>query len=365
MNRHKLSSNNMLFPYNTSFDDQSEMRDILGYHLLDDIKFPKKTYFSLHIEWGADDLPPGYDLYVLSFHLEQINHDWIEKQSKLIKTRIIILADFNDYQYIWPENVYYVRWIYWHIALDQMMQRFNGEIRKQIKYKASAFCNRITQSKLVVTTALLEYLDNHDTLVSLSDKIEPKNVHFFQSSGNHCVDLMTEIFKSKYQGIKIKIDDFTEKINYQDYTANPYVHAYQNAALHFTNESFHYSQMQYGEKICVLPGPHLTEKTFKCILGATPFISVGQFDVYRTLEELGLVFDYGIDLSFDQDPGNLSRLESIVNLIKTIKNISAEDLHLRAKDSSDHNRQLVLDNVFYNHCEMKNIDSIEKIKDLF
>ena len=347
----------MLFPNPVVTDNVDTLAGIRGFDLFTNL--PPGGYFHLHTVWNNPELmPKGYDYYIVSFHLEQINFEWLEKQQ--FHKKIIVLIDFNTYPNSkWPPNCIPLRWIYWHHALNQMIELFGTEYIKNIKYKASAFCNRISQSKLIVTTALLEKLTKNELLVSVSDWLVDKDVHNWQATGNKTLDQLTDIFRSKYLGKLMKIDDFTNAQNYQYFTANPSQIAYQEAALHFTNESFHYSQMHDQ----VVPGPHLSEKTFKCLLGGTAFIPVGQFDVYRSLEQLGMRFDYGeLDLTFDNDPGNLSRLESIVKLVGVLPNYSNDDLYDMTKSSSEHNQKLVISGEFFHNCQINNLQTLEKIK---
>jgi hypothetical protein len=239
---------------------------------------------------------------------------------------------------------------------------FGNTYNKDIKYKASALCSRISQSKLLITTALLEHVNRPDILVGLSANLQDKNVHNWQLSGNQILDELLVIFKDKYLGTVIKMDDFDSNNIFQSHVANPQQVAYQEAALHFNNESFHYSLMDHGNGPFVLPGPFLTEKTFKCLLGCTAFIMVGQFDVYQTLSDLGMQFDYGsLDLSFDQDPGNLSRLVKIIKLIKTLDLYSKQELFEMTRSSSLHNQELVVSGDFYRTCEQLNQNSLTQI----
>jgi hypothetical protein len=120
--------------------------------------------------------------------------------------------------------------------------------------------------------------------------------------------------------------------------------------------------MQEGDRKYTLPGPHISEKTFKCLLGRTAFIPVGQYDVYRTLSDLGMKFDYGLDLSFDQEPGNLDRLSKTVMLIQEVSQYSAIELYEMTQVSSEYNQELVLSGEFYNSCDRLNLQSIEQIK---
>jgi hypothetical protein len=112
--------------------------------------------------------------------------------------------------------------------------------------------------------------------------------------------------------------------------------------------------MSDGAKSFVRPGPHLSEKTLKCLVAGTPFIPVGQFRTYANLRKLGLEFDYGIDLAWDEDPGNLSRLVGIVDMIKTLADYTKEDLVEMTRASTDHNTDMIWSGEFQRHARAHN-----------
>jgi hypothetical protein len=114
----------------------------------------------------------------------------------------------------------------------------------------------------------------------------------------------------------------------------------------------------------ILPGPYLTEKTFKCLLGGTAFVPVGQFDTYATLTQLGLQFDYGLDLSFDQDPGNLTRLEKMVVLIQQLGTMSAQDIYQTTLDSTQHNRDCVINGDFGRACDREIEQTLNRLHEI-
>ena len=349
----------MLYPKPTKVDTIFEASNVDGYLLFEDLPQNPKVFFYLHTMWPSLEdknynLPPGYDYYIVSSHMEHIDFNWLKKQDV---GPIYYLTDYNFYQDYNLPNVEFFQWMNYHNALDKMISWFGTDYKKNITHKASIFCNRITQSKMIVTTALLETLQKEELLISLSDWLEEKNVHNWQPTGNSVLDELTNTFRNSYYGKKFKMDEWANELNLQFYTADPKQIAYQNAALHFTNESFHYSLM--GEDI--LPGPHLTEKTLKCLLGGTAFIPVGQFDVYRTLETFGMQFDYGLDLSFDQDPGNLTRLEKIVKLVNEVASIDKFDLYTQTKSSSQHNQDLILSGEFAKMCELINQTTLKTL----
>lgn len=321
----------------------------------------KNVYCFLWQRWPEHNLPKDYDLYVVSFHLEPVDIKWLHQQSKKIKQPIIVLSDSNLYDCPLPDNVSYYKFYWWHHQIEQLINWFPEPQNKKITHKFSAICNRITQSKLLVTTLLLEHAKK-DSMIKLSTW-EGQDSRI--TTGNNVLDELYHIFYNKWYGVIIDLPDSNKFINKQIYSANPWTEIYQNCSLHFTNESFHYSYMQDELGHYVYPGPFITEKTLKCLVGATGFIPVGQYDTYRSLQEVGFDFSYNFDISFDQDSGNITRLEKLINLINNFIKIDATDLYNLTKTSSEHNQEHVYSNTCYNICESKNSEIINSILTAF
>jgi hypothetical protein len=85
-------------------------------------------------------LPNGYDVYIISFHLEPIDLDWIDEVSKTLQAPLIVLGDMFDIDYPVPDHVFMMPYLYWQRQLDLGMQWFPQpkNLVKNIKYKASA-----------------------------------------------------------------------------------------------------------------------------------------------------------------------------------------------------------------------------------
>lgn len=335
-------------------------------------ELPKNTFFSLWLRNPSEidpslDLPLDKDLYVVSFHYERVDPDWIMKQAKRISQPIIIINDGSGYDFPWPNNVYFFNFFSWHIHLEQIMAWFPEKKSRNIKYKISAVCHRITQSKLLVTTALLENINREDLLLKLGSWLEEKNVHHRSQTGIKRLDNLSRLFFEKYYGTTIEIDDFDEYThNVQRINSTPWQPLYLDAAIHVTNESYHYSYMMNELGSYIRPGPLLSEKTFKCLLAETPFISVGQFDVYNQLKALGLKFDYGdINLAWDSDPRNFSRLEGIIDTVIDLGRMSKEHIHEVTKESSQHNADLIWSGEFSKKCRAHNEKISQEILERF
>jgi hypothetical protein len=325
-------------------------------------QLPTNTYYALWLRWPEFDLPLGYNLYVVSFHLEPVDVDWVTKQAVKVGSPVVLLSDSNYYNYRFPSNVYSYTYYYWHHQIDTIKEWFPSRVDKNLKFKASAFCNRITQSKMIVFAALAEYLNNQ-ALLKLDNWLEEKNVHHRELTGIKKLDNLSDLFWKRYFGKSYKIDDYNNiKDNFQSITADPWSRAYQECVFNFTNESFHYSYMIVDEHEFVHPGPFLTEKTLKCLAGETPFIAVGQFDTYASLTKLGFKFDYGeLDLSWDQDPGNLTRLISIIDLIVQMKNYTLQDLYEFTQESSKFNFDYIWSGDFTKYITNVNEQIVTKI----
>ena len=333
---------------------------VSGYQWIHKLK-NKKIYFALFQRWPNDNLPCGFDFYIVSFHLEVIDINWVKRQQQLLSSvKIIVLADGNSYNYSIP-NVQFFPFYYWHYQLDQMQQWWGVQPPKKKNWKFSAVCNRISQSKIWSTTKLLETA-RESSLVVLNSWIEEKNVHNWEPTGREVLDNLTNIFRNKYLGQTIKIDDFENtNDNWQSITSNPWQPMYDQTAIHFTNESFHYSGMSENKKEYVWPGPFITEKTLKCLLAGTAFIPVGQFETYATLGKLGLEFNYGFDTTWDCDSGNLSRAHSIIDLIDCLNQFDINQLVTMTKESNNYNQNYIITGQFKRNCQKQNDETVEKI----
>lgn len=351
-----MSQQQMLVP-SSCLGTKDNIPQFPGYEWIQQLP-NKKIYFALFQGWNKQDLPQGYDNYIVSFHLEAVDIGWLKQQQ--VTGPIVVLFDGQDYDLKIP-GVYFVPFYYWHYQLNTMIQWFGIQEKAKPRYKFSAVCNRITQSKVWITTKLLETaLDS--SLVVLNSWLEEKNVHNWHPTGHVILDNLTQIFRDSYLGKQIKIDDFdNNKQNNQRITGTPWQPLYQDCAIHFTNESFHYSGMIENDQEYIWPGPFVTEKTFKCLLGATAFVPVGQFETYKTLEDLGFNFEYGFDTTWDLDPGNLTRCQRIMNLIDWLNHCDINTLVALTKDCNHYNQDHIISGKFFQKCQLKNNESIEQI----
>lgn len=340
--------------------ESHQIKIVPGYEWVADLPQDKKIYLSLWADWTVEDLPPGYDYYIVSYHLEAVSVKWLQKQSKSIQGKILVLFDGNHYGLKIP-NVTFISYYYWHCQIQKILSLYTPQTQTKKTHKFSAVCSRISQSKIWTTVKLLESARD-DSLIILGSELELKNVHYWMLSKNSILDELTNIYRNKYINRFIKIDEFkSSNVSNQQLTSNPDQLILRDAVINFTNESFHFSWTMIENESLIYPGPFLTEKTIRCLVAGTAFVPVGQFETYKTLSQFGLKFDYGFDTSWDNDPGDITRMASVVSLIDQLNQYSIEELVQMTTKSTQHNQNLILSGEFFDNVESFNQKSIEQL----
>lgn len=333
----------------TNFYDWQFLKPLIG-----------RKVFWASVDWvncRQKNLPPGYAAYIVK--TEGPNTEWVEKQSQLVDAPIFYCCLPKSYgTFDNLSNVHFIPTIEWHYQFQIMMDTYGQTVDKNIQYKVSALCHRGTQSKIVVLSALDHWVGLEQCLISLHSLREDE-VHYWQPTKNHVIDEHTQRFVDRFKDKKFIIDNFENRDPLQVHNFNH--PAYVNSAININNESFHYSHMVENQVSKINPGPFITEKTLKCLLAETAFINNGQFDVYSTLTSFGFQFDYGLDLSYDNDSGNISRLAGVIDTIKNLSQYSAADLYQMTRSSCLHNKEHIVSGNFYKLAQAVNDQAIETI----
>jgi hypothetical protein len=325
------------------------------YSWVNDLPLHKQIFCCFWQNWKNIDFPIGYDYYIISYETENTNIAWLSEQQKKCNAKFIVLHPGQNYDLVIP-NTTFITYINLHHHLDKMINWWGDRPSKnKKKYKFSAISNRITQSKVWITTKLLETAKD-DSLMVLGSSLTLKNVHDWQLTGNANLDNLTQIYKTKYQTLTIP-DGFDQKNNSQRHNSNPYQPVYTDCSLHFVTGSFHYSLMQDY----IYPGPYIDEKILKCLLAGVAFVPCAQFENYKFLENLGLEFDYDFDTDWDRDPGNLTRFDSICKLIDNLNQYSPTEIVSKTHESTEFNRNFILDKKFHKNCQQVNQQSLDQL----
>ena len=134
--------------------------------------------------------------------------------------------------------------------------------------------------------------------------------------------------------------------------------AYLDCVFNLSNESIFNSEFPIGR----LPGPYITDKTWKVLLSGTGLLPVGQSGTIEHLKQLGLVFDYQIDLSFDALIRDYERIIGIFRTIDVISGRSIDSLHKDVKESNNYNINQIVSKKFQQACRDKNDQQRFKIE---
>lgn len=324
------------------------------YHWMQELLHRKDIFCSFWNEWDTPDLPPDYNYYLVTYHIENIDLEWLQKQK--VAGKIVVVFPGRSYSLQLP-NIEFIGYTELHNDLNKMIDWFGVQhIQQDKKYKFSTICNRITQGKIWTTTQILECEPN-SLLILNTDWIEDKNVHNWEPTGMHFLDNLTKVFREKYINLKLSDNFDNNTDNNQRINSNPWQSYYTDAALHVIAGSFHYSYM--GDY--TYPGPDIDEKTLKCLLAGTAFLPAMQFEVYDYLKQFGFEFDYKFDTSFDSDPGNLTRFEKLCKLIDELSKWTIGDIVSATEKSSLYNQQHILNGNFADACNQYNQKQVEKI----
>ena len=321
------------------------------------------AFLGINLRWPQFDLPTTYQRYFLSWHTEQFDLHWLRQQADRVYPRPILVANDGIVDpTIFPDNIEFVQWITWGDQLDQLVSEFGiCENPPLPQYKISSLCFRVSQYKNFITAYLLEHANTEDIILTYHKKLgKPEDLHGYPQELPWLDALDFTLLEPTWINFQ---DDFDWAQNTPvangDWRSAPY----ENALVNFTNESFHYSGSEVNGKCFVYPAPYLTEKTWKPLLAGRPFLAVGQYNTYKTLNHLGLKTNFGFPILFDQDPGDLTRIRDIFVTINKIITTPIKDLYDQSYASVRHNIQYIKNNDFTRACHRENEQAGGRIQD--
>jgi hypothetical protein len=160
-------------------------------------------------------------------------------------------------------------------------------------------------------------------------------------------------------------DDFALEKNSPINNTNWNSPAYTDTVINLTNESFHYSDTIIDEKSFRNPGPYITEKTFKPLLAGRAFLVIGQADTYKYLNNLGFNTNFGFNITYDNDPGDLNRIKSIFKTIDKINSTSISELHIKSLEAVIKNFNYIKSRKLDDKVMQLNSSAIDTIKTFF
>lgn len=315
----------------------------------------------------------NFNKVVISYHSEHIHYQtlydiFIENKDK----KFLLITDFSSFSIpddeakssFWPDNVMHIHWLSWGEQLSEAMKISGIADKPRVpSKKVSSLSNRHEYHKAAITAFLLKKFHKKDMLVSWHKWKATDKIFYLEEDYEINEEVRQYIFDKSFLDIdKILIDDFNNTINSPRLNVNWSHPAFLDCAVNITNESTFQTLGQVGNGISmVIPGPYITDKTIKPLLGGTAFLHVGQPFLLTKLNELGISTDFGFPNNYDHEPFEDERILKIYDSINFIMNTPLEKLYQKSYDAIVNNLNCIKSGLFYKNCENHNRKNIDKI----
>ena len=158
----------------------------------------------------------------------------------------------------------------------------------------------------------------------------------------------------KFDNLEQRVKEFVEQSPFSCDTLDP---VQQNShwtliAEHFDDAYCHlvletlYDAEQSG-------GTFITEKTFKPIRHAQPFVIFGTADSLATLKKLGYkTFDDVLDNSYDSESDNTQRFIKTLNTLQRLNDSDLHEFYVSCKEQVMHNQELFLNSKYHRLADL-------------
>lgn len=324
-----------------------------------------RTWFGLHWDWPDLNfkgiIPDDCDTYVFSWHLENWDHDWLDKFCQSHPNQqVIAIGEFQEKSQ--HPNLKILVFHCWDLLISYVLETFgnNHEFKEPKKYLVSSLCNKPSFTKTLITAYLIKNYYPHDQLLvswNINKRGEQcRSMQFLDTTAMSNRDSLTDLcqyYHSAMKDFKITIDDFVDvPWNHFDF-AHP---AFTDSLINLTNETF--AQSQKFSRI--YPGPYFSEKTWKPLLAGSAVLPVGQPNVYRYLENFGLCMDYPWPREFDTTVGDLDRIEKTFDAIDWIMKASQQDDQNQIMEVNRYNYHYIRSKEFLSTIKSINAEALEK-----
>lgn len=337
------------------------------WHDLYDLTECPNIWLGLNLQWPQFDLPMSYTQYLVSWHTEYMDVTWLHLQcQRVYPAQVICVTDWPcDLSHLQMDNLLCLQIDTMHKQIAILKDRFGIATDFVVPtYKISSLSSRVSQYKKFVTAYLLANVPHHDIILTWHHYLgKLEDMHGHEVGLAHIENLD---FGRLNSAIFLNFNDgYNQTMNSPINNGDWRVDAYTDSLINFSNESFHYSlTTDDGIKFWCYPGPYLTEKTWKPLLAGRPFLAVGQAYSYQRLASQGLCTDFGFEHTYDQDSGDLTRIDKIFRVIDDINQRSLQELFDRSEAACRHNLAVIGNGELADRVRQNNNFNIDALKNL-
>lgn len=313
-----------------------------------------KTWIALNFNWPSPNLvkniPQDQDTYIFSWHLENIDFDFLDRFClEHPNQQVIVLSENTDNNR--HPNLKMLQYHCWHHVIPTMLivHGYNTKFINIRNKRLSSLASKPSLSKALITAYLhCKYKDRTDVIMSwqLLRSAKCHSMNFIDDLKTtdqlaHLVDHYNRYLKDEC--IKLPNDITPGSIPWNNWHFPSFVY---DVWVNLTNETF-------CRDDGIFPGPYLSEKTWKALIAGTALLPVGMSGTYQRLEKFGFQFEYGWDLEFDIIRPDMDRMIKLFDLVDLIIKEPIDDLAAQVRDSCK-----------YNHKYIRSDEFVKRIKDL-
>lgn len=322
-----------------------------------------RTWYGLHYMWPSGILgspiqvPEGFDTYVISWHIENWDNDWLDEFCESHPNQLVVVIGEFDEIPRYP-NLKTLVYHCWHMVIPYILQLYDTDyqFKETRKYTLSSLCNKPTQFKTLVSAYLLKNFFQRDDLL-LSWNAQPNYrcpsmdyLDVLQSRSS--LAPLVDYYHSAMINTAIKLDSFIDNgvahFNYNHY-------AFADSLINLTNES-HAQRLRYDR---LFPGPCVSEKSWKPLFSGTGMVPVGQPNTYEYFTKFGFRMDYPWPCDFDCIEGDLTRIESVFGTIDWILSGQVMEFEKHIMEINRHNYEHIRSQRFIDHLVETNEANLE------
>ena len=295
------------------------------------------------------DLPPdGFDTYIIGCFGELANIDFLTKiNQKYSNRKLICLSsqNFSDCSQLNHFKIYYIEHL--HKIIKYFPQQNFKKLKERQGYH-SILSRRMEPHRYLFTAALLSrYPDSIYSLVRLFEGTKFTFEKLLEEIENRLVYIVND--KTLHNVLQSLMEQQPKILDGHQWSLDNI--AYTEAKLHWVNESIFTSIPNH-------PTAYLTEKIVKPIVSTTPFVALGQTNIYKRLKDLK--FDTGQDIfsiDFDDTETEANRIEKIFKLMDKLSLDFINDNIEKFQNTADYNFHHCYQDL-NSHCENLNQKTI-------
>ena len=315
-------------------------------------KIDDKTYCNLNVCVTSlgKTIPDGYNLYILGFWFDIFDENvFLQVYKNNPTAQFILLTDLSPNGLTNFDRCKFVNLFHWKWFLS----KFHNS-PKNYKYKISSLSNRVNEYRAFIT---LKLLAQSDVFVTWNAKyLKDINVDYIFSPAG----------RVKRDELLQNIDLLKFPINQETFFNDPQISseillhpAYSESLVNSINET---KEISWHADIGILPGPYLSEKTWKPLLSGNALLFTGQFNTGQTLSKLGFAFDYPWSNAYDNQPGDLDRLDLLFDTIDKILGMDFKSIENGIKDSVLYNQNFISSKKIIQIIDERNECGLEQLK---